>query len=194
MPAKVAKVKSFERDGVEENVIIDPGGGANRTAEHTAPGGVDAPPLPGDEVVAVECGGKGTQQAVGYRDPTNTREASPGEHRFYARNAAGEVVATVWLKGDGRIVLENDVSTWSTSHDGSSGSTHIDDDEVLLGRSPGAPVARRGELVATVTPKLICGAPGTPCIPVPPTALTPTGNYTGTGVVISGANTVKAGP
>ena len=63
--------------------------------------------------------------------------------------------------------------------------------DIRHGLNPGAPAARRGELVATVTPKLLSGAPGSPCIPVPPTAMTPTGNYTGTGAVISGSPTVK---
>lgn len=191
MMSKVAEVQSFVRSGTDEDVRVTTGGGANRTAEHTSPAGVDAPPLPGDEAIVVEAGGKGRLQAVGYRDPANTREASPGEHRIYARNSAGEVVASGWLKGDGSIVFENAALTITGSPDGTVSVAGV---TVLLGVSPGAPMARRGDLVATVTPKLICAAPGSPCIPVPPTALTPTGNYTGTGVVMSGCTTVKGGP
>lgn len=190
MPAKVAKVKNFERDGVEENVIIDPGGGANRTAEHTAPSGVDAPPLPGDEVVAVECGGKGTQQAVGYRDPANTREASPGEYRTYGRDSDGNVTSEIWQQNDGTIIIENGGATVTVSPDG---VVSIDSDDVRIGTGAGKPVARVGDLIVGATPGLVCASPGSPCVAVPPTAVTPSGGYIVTGQIVSGSNGVKAG-
>lgn len=189
--SKIAEVLAFERDGTVETVKVDPGGGANETADHCTPPGDDSPPLPGDFAELKESTGKGRDAAVGYTDPKNTREASPGEKRWYARDAGGNVVCSGWLKGDGTIVLSNANLTITGAPDGTAS---ISAPEVRLGASPGAPVARRGEPVATVTPKLISGAPGSPCIPVPPTAITPSGNYVGTGVVISGASTVKAGP
>jgi len=188
---KTAVVEVFERSGAVETVRVDPGGGASVTADHCASPGDDSPPLPGDYAELVESTGKGNEAAVGYTDPNNTREAAPGEKRWYARDADGNVVSSGWHKADGTILVTNGNGTVQIAPDG---TVSMPAPEVLLGETPGAPVARRGEPVAVVIPKLLAAAPGSPCVPVPPTAVTSTGNYVGSGMVVSGAATVKAGP
>jgi len=188
---KIAEVLAFERSGAQESVRVDPGGGALVTADHLAPPGDDSPPLPGDYAEIADSDGKGRYAATGYTDPRNTREAVGGEKRWVARDSAGNVVSSGWHKGDGTIIVTNGNGTMQIAPDG---TISMPAPEVLLGETPGAPVARRGEPVAVVIPKLLAAAPGSPCIPVPPTAVTPTGNYVGSGMVVSGAGTVKAGP
>jgi hypothetical protein len=62
----IAKLLSFvrvERNGAKINdVKVDPGGGPNITAEHFAPIGDDAHPLPGDFVVANNVRGQDVQR------------------------------------------------------------------------------------------------------------------------------------
>lgn len=185
---KIAEVQAFERDGTVETVRVDPAGGANTTVAHAMAPGDDSPPLPGDFAEIEDSAGAGRAAAVGYTDPTNERQAEPGEKRFYARDADGNIVATFWMKNDGSIRLYNDNATILVDPDGIAS---VQAPDVRLGLTGGTPAARRGEPVVTVTPQLLSAAPGSPCVPVPPTALTPTGNYTGTGVVLSGSPTVK---
>jgi len=97
---RIGEVQSFE-DGA---VKVDPGGGDLLTADHFAPVGDDSPPLAGDFAALEESAGAGAEQATGYSDDTE-KKAAPGEKRVYARDAAGEVVAELWLKGDGSIEI-----------------------------------------------------------------------------------------
>ena len=108
---RLGKVLQHQRNGADETVQVDTGGGAIQTAEHVAPSGDDSPPLPGDYAALSEGTGKGGLQVTGYHDPKTTREASPGEKRLYARDADGNVVGSVWLKGDGTIVSHNVAGT-----------------------------------------------------------------------------------
>lgn len=87
---------------------IDPGGGYNVTSEHFGAPGDDGQPLPGDYVVAVRVPRTGGSVAVGYLDPTNAGQAGPGERRLYSRAADGALMAWIWLKADGSVVIEND--------------------------------------------------------------------------------------
>lgn len=107
--AEVLGVERAQRDGKElVEVRVDAGDDDPSTAEHWGPPGDDSPPLPGHDFAhLVETSGSGAEAAVGYQDVTNDGEAEPGEKRLYARNAAGAVVATVWLKGDGAVVVTN---------------------------------------------------------------------------------------
>lgn len=107
----IGRLLSFARRTIDGAPVadakIDPGGENARTVQHFAPAGDDSHPLPGDTVLAVEAGGSGEAQAVGYIDPVNPGEAGPGEKRLYARDADGNVVAQVWLKNDGELVVES---------------------------------------------------------------------------------------
>jgi hypothetical protein len=88
-------------------VKCDPGDGNAATGFHFAPPGTDAPPLAGDLAYLADDLGAGNAQAVGYQDPKNAGVAAGGEHRIYARAADGSIVAAIWIKGDGSIVIES---------------------------------------------------------------------------------------
>jgi hypothetical protein len=190
--AKIAEVREFERNGVKETVKVDPGSGDTVTADHVAPSGVDAPPLVGDDAALVPGSGAGTQQAVGYSDPDNTRTAISGEFRCYARNAAGELVGEVHLKRDGSIVTTNQSGRGVTLSP--DGVVHVDGSEVLLGENPGRQVMLLGDLFSGATLPLIDSVTGAPIIPAPPfsiTGLAPNGGILVSGSGISGARSVK---
>lgn len=106
--AEVQNVERVSRDGVPlVEVQVDAGDDDPATVEHWAPPGDDSPPLAGDFVQLVDARGAGAEAAVGYLDVANQGQAEPGEKRLYARNASGAVVATIWLKGDGTVVVTN---------------------------------------------------------------------------------------
>lgn len=105
----IGTLLSFVRGSVDDaqvaDVAIDPGGGANITAQHFGPAGDDAQPLPGDFVAAIDGTGSGAQTAVAYLDPANAGQAAAGEKRIYSRDGNGVPIAVVWLKADGTIEL-----------------------------------------------------------------------------------------
>lgn len=106
---EVLGVELADRDGAQIlEVKVDAGDGDACTVEHFGPAGDDSPPLPEvDFAQLVETTGAGAEAAVGYRDTQNPSVAAKGERRLYARNAAGETVAVLWLKGDGTVVVTN---------------------------------------------------------------------------------------
>lgn len=114
---RVVKILSFmraRRNGMAvSDVKCDPGGGANVTAEHTAPAGDDSHPLPGDYAVVSDASGTGRQSTVGYFDPLNAPKAGPGEKRIYARNASGSAVVELWLKNSGEVIISNGSGTFT---------------------------------------------------------------------------------
>lgn len=106
--ASVKSVTHTERNGAKvTDIKADPGGGANITAQHFSGPGDDSQPLPGDYVASIENQRSGTYSAVGFVDPKNAQTSGPGEKRIYARNAAGEAVATAHLKSTSEIVIFN---------------------------------------------------------------------------------------
>lgn len=119
----IGRILSFvraQRNGAQiSDVKTDPGGGPNVTAEHFAPAGDDAHPLPGDYVYGSPSPQRGRYAALGYVDTANQSKAQPGEKRVYARNADGQQVGEVWLKADGTIVAENDQGSTTLAPDGS---------------------------------------------------------------------------
>ena len=82
-------------------------GAATIQPEYYGVANVDSPPLAGDYAVAVDTEGTGARAIVGCLDPNNAQLAAGGEFRAYARNAAGEQVAELWLKGNGSGKLSN---------------------------------------------------------------------------------------
>lgn len=99
-------------------VVVDRGGGDNRTLEHFSPPGDDSHPLPDDYVTAVEQIGTGRDSAVGYLDPSNAQKAAPGDKRIYSRTPEGELAAEVWLKNDGTIAATNGAGHFTLQPDG----------------------------------------------------------------------------
>lgn len=114
MVGLIAKILSV----VGIDVELDPGGGDNVTAQHSAPAGVDSQPLLSDSAVAVPVPGTGRFVVVGYFDPDNDPKAGPGEYRAYARDEDGAEVAQVWLKSDGSIEAQNAAGNFSLQSDG----------------------------------------------------------------------------
>lgn len=91
-------------DGHGLDVVVDPGD-QPITAPHYAPPGVDAVPLPGDFLALSQGSGSGAENAVGYADVSAAGLAQPGEIRLYCRNAGGDTVSSIWLKGDGTVAI-----------------------------------------------------------------------------------------
>lgn len=107
----LASVREFLRSKVggapTPEVKCDLGGDDAVTAYHFTPPGVDARPLPGDLVYLGDDQGAGNVQALGYQDPKNEGVAGEGECRSYARAGDGSVVAEIWAKADGSILIRS---------------------------------------------------------------------------------------
>ncbi len=186
---KVCKVQSFERDGAEEWVLVDLGGGDTRRVRWVTPSGDDSPPRPGDYVALVEDAGKGSLQAVGTTDAT-TKEASEGEKRLYVRDENGIVVGSIWLKSDGTVVGGNAGGTIQLSPDGVLEALCPD---VRLGESASRKLAGIGDGVAVTVPILVAPSGGGPCVMATGTPNSE-GTYPAVGRILSGCQTVKGGP
>ena len=119
----IAIVQSFVRvvrnEAKISDVQVDPGGGANITAEHFSAPGDDSHPMPGDYVAISKVGGTGRTVATGYLDPLNDPVAAVGEKRSYSRDGDGAIVAEVWLKADGEITILNANGQITLKPDGS---------------------------------------------------------------------------
>lgn len=119
---RIAYVVSFEaNDSGGENIAdvkIDIGGGEIVTAEHFASPGVDSQPLTGDYVATSSYDGGSEEAAVGYADPDNALVAGPGEVRLYSRDSLGNIVAAVYCKSDGSILVENENGAIGMAPDG----------------------------------------------------------------------------
>jgi len=121
---RISKLLSFirlKRNGANiTDVKVNPGGGANVTAEHFATPGDDAYPLLTDYVLLAPSTGTGRESAVGYLDPINTPKASEGDKRIYGRDTSGSNINEVWLKNDGSILISNDNGSMLLRSDGGS--------------------------------------------------------------------------
>ena len=98
-----SKIRSAAVTLIKSNI----GGGENSTAPLFSASGDDSPPLKKDDVIQVELASKGTYAAVGTLDHDNQQKSENGEKRIYARNAAGDEVCEIHLKGDGSIKASN---------------------------------------------------------------------------------------
>lgn len=180
-----------DEDGsIGVDVQVDPGGGALVTAEHYADSGDDSKPLPDDFAALTDAPGCGAQKVSGYSDPKTAKKAKPGGKRIYSRSAPGQVSAEVWLQPDGTVRIE--IFSAKSLTIKSDGPVIVDSPDVRVGSGAGQAIARVGDLVAVRVPLLVCAAPGSPAVPIPPTAVSPDGSYVATGVIISGATSSKA--
>lgn len=120
----LATVVEFLRSTVEgvptPEAKVDRGGNDTVTGYQFGPPGIDAHPLPGDVAYLGDDLGKGSAQILGYQDPKNAGTAGAGEHRLYSRSSDGLIVAEIWLKADGSILISNAVgaSTVELAADG----------------------------------------------------------------------------
>lgn len=99
-------------------VKCDLGGDEAVTGYHFGPPGIDAPPLPKDLVYLGEDEGRGNAQALAYQDPKNPGLAAGGEFRVYARASDGTIKGSVWLKGDGSILIATGSAVGELGADG----------------------------------------------------------------------------
>lgn len=125
---RIATILSFVRslaNGAKvTDVKIDPGGGANITAQHFSDPGDDSHPLTTDYAFIDDVEGTGREAVVGYVDPINEPKALAGDKRIYARDAdTGVVVVEVWLQNDGTGTLSNDNGSVVLLPDGGSITT-----------------------------------------------------------------------
>jgi hypothetical protein len=112
MAGLITRLLSFVRSSRLNNAkvsesTIDPGGGANRTADHYSAPGDDAHPLPGDYVCVLRTQQQGRTAAVGYLDSVNAGVAAAGDKRIYSRSESGTPVTQVWLRNDGTVLIDN---------------------------------------------------------------------------------------
>lgn len=101
-------VRSTRRSANVTRVQADPGAGNNLSADIYGPSGDDSQPLPGDYVAMLRLPGQNRFVSVGVIDPMNTDQSLPGEKRLYSRDGDGVIVASLWLKNDGSVLLTND--------------------------------------------------------------------------------------
>lgn len=82
----------------------------NANARIFNPPGVDARPLDGDSCFTENSEDtEGGKDILGFIDPKNEPVAEKGEHRIYARDADGNIVATMHLKKNGIAELNGNV-------------------------------------------------------------------------------------
>lgn len=149
-------------------VRVDSGGSINATGEQYGPPGDDSQPLPGDVALLQRAEGTtGGYDTVGYIDPDNAPQSDPGERRLYARDTTGAIVATVWLKNDGTVLVENAAGSMELLPDG-----RVDANGAIIRTSgdvevpyPGPPPGLVVSLVNHVHPG--SGSPPTPTPPAP---------------------------
>lgn len=113
---------------------LNRGGGRVITTPVFSPAGEDSQPLANDYAAAVTTEGNGRAVVVGYSDPTNERQAQPGEVRRYARRPDGTVAVQLFLHADGSAELFNDSGRIELMADG----------EVRIN---GARITRNGRIV-----------------------------------------------
>lgn len=113
-------VRSLAHGAKVSDVKVNPGGGANVTAQHFSDAGDDSNPLPGDYVATMPVQRTGSEVAVGYLDPKNEQKSQGGEKRIYARDPAdGTAVVELWLKNDGTALISNAGASVEVKLDGS---------------------------------------------------------------------------
>lgn len=81
----------------------------NATARVFNPPGMDARPLDGDACYIEDSQDtEGGKDALGFIDPLNQPISGKGENKVYARDAVGNIVASMHLKNDGKIQIDCD--------------------------------------------------------------------------------------
>ncbi len=193
--SRYADIEAVERKVKDDinttEVRVDMGGGDVATAEHIADVGDDSCPIPGIDLAVVEdVTGEGNQVVTGYAEPQHAPKTAPGEKRIYCRDETGTLLCEIWLKRE-EMVIEAFASGYPIRIV-TDGAVVLDSPDVRLGSEAGRQVACVGDLVAVVLPPMVAGP--FPVAPVPSTAVTLAGGVLGSGQIISGRSTVKAGP
>lgn len=185
------QVEGFERrveqGSANDYVKVDTGGDTDE-AQHFNPSGEDSPPIAGDVAALVEHE-DGTKQAVAYHDPKSEQTSLPGEKRFYSRTEQGQKIAEIYMShGELRIeVLDPNVPIRFKT----PGKWVVESPDVNLGGEGGRGVVCVGD-IGMGSVRALCGAPGSPIIPVPPATPTPTGGVPVAVQMVSGRVKVTA--
>lgn len=118
--ADIIAVKRRLRQGVShlDVKILRDVRSAPITATHVGPPGDDSFPLITDRSVNVPLQQTGRVAAVAYFDTLNPGKALLGEKRFYARTAAGAIIAEVWMKNTGAVEVTNAAGSIKLGADG----------------------------------------------------------------------------
>lgn len=191
----LARVISSQRkieNGVPvTEVQVDECDGDITTVDLYQPPGEDSLPLPGDNALLQESPGLGVKACVGFHDPVNQGSAGDGEKRVYARQPNGQPAVEYWLKANGDAVIKGYVASGKLLIDW-PGTVVIKSPDVRVGdETASRPVACVGDMISGSI-RGLCGGPGSPLVPVPPSAPTPSGGVPFVGQIISGSPRAKA--
>lgn len=180
--AKVLRTEdASDVDGHATDVVVDPGGGNNITAELALPPGDDSKPLPGDFAALKSGSAEGSRQAVAFFDPATESKTADGEKRIYGRDAQGNTVCEIWLKNNGEIQVTNFRDQAITIS--SQGPIILDSDDIRLGSDASQSLARVGDyIVATLSVSAAAAAILAP---------SPTGSIKLAGQIVSGRRGAK---
>jgi hypothetical protein len=101
------------------SVKVDLGSGQVVTAQWSTLPGDDTRPIVNDSVYLGALPGSGRWVVLGGIDPKDTRDAGAGERRMYARDSGGDLVAAVWVKSDGSVIITTGAGDHEFNADGS---------------------------------------------------------------------------
>ncbi len=88
-----AKVEIYQNDNANARIFNPPG--------------VDSRPLDNDDCFTEDSEDtEGGKDILGFIDPNNDPVAEKGENRFYSRDDSGIIIAVIYLKKDGKIIIE----------------------------------------------------------------------------------------
>lgn len=105
---RIGEVLGWAARKLTGDVRHDVGGGSVHLSQLFSDSGVDAPPLPGDYVIASDTQSRSRSAVVGVVDGKNASTAAAGERRTYARGADGTVKVELYLRADGSARLFNE--------------------------------------------------------------------------------------
>lgn len=105
---QLIKTLSTSIDNVGRRIVkfLRYGKSDTQTAEQIGPPGVDASPLKDMIAVYAPTSEKGGTVVIGYINKNQVAE--PGEHRIFAVNDQGQVMASIYLKKSGVVVISGE--------------------------------------------------------------------------------------
>lgn len=138
---RIGRVLDFVRrvkNGINfAEVQSSPGREGIITPQHFSAPGDDSAPLPTDYDFIVDIEGSGRAGVLGYIDAFLAGITSPGEKRIYARDSAGVLKGSIYLKRNGDIVHATGLAALLMQSDGVN---------VLGNPSGGVAVAANGDV------------------------------------------------
>jgi hypothetical protein len=107
---EITRIERTDIDGDKVALLtVDFGGGDVITAPYIPQPQDDGLPIEGDTALVVELeGDPGEYMALAVLDVTFDGVAGKGERVIRSRDGDGATIATVWLKADGAVKIDND--------------------------------------------------------------------------------------